>query len=164
MSELATAIGISRATLHRHFATREELILTLGHRSLANWARALQTAGIAEAAEGGDPERIGAALHHLIEELVADAEDYGFALTDHQMERIPELVERVEALSGIEEGFYAAAQRAGVLRADMPVRWIGCAMFGLLIAVRDTLRRGDIARNDAVRLVRESFLAGHAQR
>ena len=58
----------------------------------------------------------------------------------------------------------AAAQEAGVLRRDLPLRWFGHVTYGLLVAAREAVRIGDIARRDAGQLVLSSLLAGVATR
>lgn len=160
MGQLAEAIGISRATLHRHFASRDALVRALGQRACDHWERSQLAAGIAAAAESGDAERLGTALRVLLRGLVDDAEEYGFALTDHFMARMPDLIARSDELEDREVAFYAAAQRAGVLRADLPARWVSNAIYGLLIAARDSLRHGDVARRDVEHLVLTTFLRG----
>lgn len=160
MARLAEAIGTSRATLHRHFASREDLIHTLGERSLDSWEAAQKEAGLAEAAASGDRERIIEALHTVMRLFVIDADQYGFALTDYFMAEMPDLVARANELEEREVTFYAAAQRAGVLRPDLPVRWIAFTVYGLLVAARDSLRYGNVARRDLDQLVLETFLNG----
>lgn len=160
MARLAEAIGTSRATLHRHFASREALIHALGVRSLDKWEASQNEAGMAAAADSGDPERIAATLSEMMRLFTADADEYGFALTDHFLAAMPDLVARADELEEREVAFYEAAQRAGVLRADLPVRWISNAVLGILIAARDSLRRGDIARRDVPGLVLSTFLHG----
>ncbi|MFG2005624.1 TetR/AcrR family transcriptional regulator [Spirillospora sp. NPDC048911] len=164
MARLAEAIGTSRATLHRHFASREILIHTLGTRSLDRWEESQREAGLAEAAASGDAERIAAALRTVMRLFVADADEYGFALTDHFMAQMPDLVARADELEEREIVFYTAAQRAGVLRPDLPVRWISYTVYGLLVAARDSLRYGNVARRDLDQLVLETFLNGNAAR
>ncbi|MFI0450932.1 TetR/AcrR family transcriptional regulator [Actinomadura sp. 6N118] len=160
MARLAEAIGTSRATLHRHFASREDLIHVLGERSLDSWEAAQNEARMAEAAASGDPEQIIAALRTLMRLFVIDADQYGFALTDYFIAEMPDLVARANELEEREVAFYAAAQRAGVLRSDLPVRWIGFTVYGLLVAARDSLRYGNVARRDLDQLVLETFLNG----
>jgi hypothetical protein len=76
----------------------------------------------------------------------------------------PELVARADGLFEREIEFYAAAQAAGVLRADVPPRWIGHSMYGQLVAARDALREGGIARRDVDALVLSTFLTGSGPR
>ncbi|MEV0612909.1 TetR/AcrR family transcriptional regulator [Nonomuraea sp. NPDC050404] len=164
MAQLAEAVGISRATLNRHFTSRDDLTLALGRRANEQWAQAQVDSGLLEATASGDPEAIKAALHALLAGLADVADEYGFSLTDHALDDHPELRQRTDELEEREVDFYAAAQRAGLLRADLPARWISNLVFGLLVAVRESLSRGDIARRDASRLVFTTFMHGAAVR
>ncbi|MEU0567980.1 TetR/AcrR family transcriptional regulator [Nonomuraea sp. NPDC005983] len=163
MAELAEAVGVSRATLHRHFTSREELMVALGQRAYDQWERVQLAAGVTEAVSGSPPE-IERALAALLTGLIEIADEYGFGLTDHAMLLHEELGRRAEALEERELALFAAAQRAGLLRADLPVRWVSSTVYGLLVAVRESLRRGDIARRDAPRLIIETFLHGASYR
>ncbi|MFI7439754.1 TetR/AcrR family transcriptional regulator [Nonomuraea indica] len=164
MAQLAGAVGVSRATLHRHFSSREELMLALGHRALDRWQQAQEAAGVTPAAGSGDRDRIGAALTALLTRLVEVTDEYGFALTDHALAVHPDMARRSDELEEREIALYSAAQRAGLIRADLPARWVSGTVFGLCVAVREGLRRGDVARREAPRLVRESFWHGAAPR
>lgn len=160
MADIAEAGGISRATLHRHFATREALLREIGDRSLDRWEQTQEDAGMAAATESADAERIETCLRVMLRGFVADAEAFGFALTDCFMDSLPELRERTEEIFVREVAFWAAAQEAGVLRADVSPRWIGQAAYGLLVAARDALREGDVARRDLDDLFITTFLHG----
>lgn len=162
MAQIAEATGVSRATLHRHFASREELLAVLGRKALDSWERVQRRAAIEEATASADPERVTAALRDLLAGMVDDVQEYGFALTEHVMTKLPGLRERADELEERELALYLAAQRAGVLRPDLPVRWISNTSYGLIIAVRESLRRGDVARRDIERLLVETFLRGTA--
>ncbi|GAA3655485.1 TetR/AcrR family transcriptional regulator [Nonomuraea antimicrobica] len=164
MAQLAEAVGISRATLHRHFTSRDELMLALGHRAHEQWEQAQVSSGLAEATASDDPEVVGRALHTLLDRLTEVADEYGFGLTDYAMVVHPELKRRSDELEEREIAFYATAQRVGVLRADLSARWVSCTVYGLLVAVRESLRRGDVARREAPRLVLATFLNGTAPR
>lgn len=160
MAVLAAAAGVGRATLHRHFASREALLHELGTRSHDRWQQSMTEAGVDEAARSGDAEQIRAALAELLGRYLADSDDYGFALTDSYLCAAPDLTERSDALLAREVTLYAAAQAAGVLRDDVPPRWLGHAVYGLLIAAREALIQGDVPRRDLDAMVLSTFLDG----
>ncbi|WP_236668039.1 MULTISPECIES: TetR/AcrR family transcriptional regulator [unclassified Nonomuraea] len=164
MAQLAEAAGISRATLHRQFSSREELMLALGHRAHEQWEQVQESSGMLGATSSGDPALIGKALDAMLAGLIEVADAYGFGLTDYAMLVDPELMRRSDELEEREVAFYAAAQRAGLLRADLPARWISSTVYGLLVTVRESLRRGDVARRDVPRLLRSTFMHGVARR
>ncbi|MQY03990.1 TetR/AcrR family transcriptional regulator [Actinomadura macrotermitis] len=164
MGRIAEAAGVSRATLHRYYATREELLRALGEQAMDRWEQSQRSAGIEAAAASGDPAVLEEALHALMRAFTVDADEHGFALTDHFVNHLPELVRRGEELEEREIVFYAACQRAGVLRADLPARWVSNTVYGLMVTVRDSLRNGDVARRDIERLMITTFLAGTADR
>jgi AcrR family transcriptional regulator len=160
MAQLAEAAGISRATLHRHFAGRDELMLALAHRGHDQWEQAQRAAGIEAATASGDRAELEKALHTLLAGFVEIADEYAFGLTDYTLAVHADLVRRAEELEARENAFYAAAQRAGLLSDRLPVRWVAYVLYGLMVAVRDGLRRGDIARREAPKLLMDTFLHG----
>ena len=164
MAGIAEAVGISRATMHRHFDSREALLVELGTRSLDRWEQRLDEAGVEALAAEGDPVRLREALEVLVLAYVDDSDAFGFALTDHVILPNAALEERTQVLADREAVLVAAAQEAGVLRRDLPLRWFGHVTFGLLVAAREAVRIGDIARRDAGQLVLSSLLAGVATR
>ncbi|MGI5167260.1 TetR/AcrR family transcriptional regulator [Spirillospora sp. CA-253888] len=164
MAEIAEAIGISRATLHRHYASREALLRVLGERATARWEQSQDAAGIDDAAASGDPARLRAALRAMLAAFVTDADEYGFVLTEHFLADLPDLVSWADRLEEREIAFYTACQAAGVLRADLPPRWVSNTVYGFMIAVRDSLRHGDVARRDIENLLITTFLSGAGAR
>ncbi|WP_322920791.1 TetR/AcrR family transcriptional regulator [Nocardioides renjunii] len=160
MSAVAEAAGISRATLHRHVDSRESLLVELGTRSLDRWERRLDDVDVEALAAEAAPASLRASLETLVLGYVDDSDAFGFALTDQVILANAELVERTQALAGREAVLFAAAQRAGVLRTDLPLRWLGHAVYGLLVAAREAVRIGDVARRDVGHLVLSSLLTG----
>jgi AcrR family transcriptional regulator len=158
MAQIAEAAGISRATLHRHFSSRDDLVSELGWRALSRWEHAQDEAGIVEAAASTDARHLRDTLVALLVSEVAVAEEHGFALTAETMDE--RLLARLQELEERELRLVEACQRAGVLRADMPATWLSSTIYGLLVALREGLRRGEIAPRDTSRLVVESFLHG----
>jgi AcrR family transcriptional regulator len=164
MAAIAEAAGVGRATLHRHVASREALLTEIGVRSLDRWESRLDEREVATVAASGDADRIRACLEGLVDDFVADSDDFGFALTDSYMCTSPPLVERVRDLENRENELYAAAQAVGVLRSDVTARWLGHAVYGLLVAARDALAQGDVPRRDLGALVLSTFLTGAGAR
>lgn len=160
MTVVAEAAGVSRATLHRHFDSREALLVELGTRSLDQWAQRLDAVDVEAVAASGDAATIRAALEALVLGYVDDSDAFGFALTDHVILANAALEQRTHALADREAVLFAAAQASGVLRADLPLRWFGHAIYGLLVAAREAVRIGDVARRDAGHLVLSSLLTG----
>ena len=160
MGVIAESGGISRATMHRYFPTRESLLTELGTRSLDRWQQRLDAGPAEGVAATGDPVRIAAAIDELVRGYVEDAHDFGFALTDHVILADVSLRERTEHLTSREAALWAAAQGAGVLRVDLPPRWICHAVYGLLVAGREAARLGDVASRDLADLVLSTFLKG----
>ncbi|QWC85741.1 TetR/AcrR family transcriptional regulator [Nocardioidaceae bacterium] len=160
MADLASAAGISRATLHRHVDSRDALLVELGTRSLDRWEQRLDTVGVEQVAASGDADTVVAALESLVLAYVEDADDYGFALTDQVILANADLERRTQHLADRETALFRAAQAVGVLRADLPAAWMGHAVYGLLVAVREARRVGDVAPRGAGALVLETFRRG----
>ena len=160
MADLAEAAGVGRATLHRHFASREDLLRDIGTRSLDRWEQSLDAAGVAAAVGSGDRATVEAALRDVVARFVADSDDFGFALTDTFMLHDPDHKARSEQLFDREVTLYAAAQATGLLRPEVPARWIGHTVYGLLVAARDALDTGDVARRGLADLVLDTLLSG----
>ncbi|MFI6292591.1 TetR/AcrR family transcriptional regulator [Nonomuraea sp. NPDC050790] len=161
MAEIAQAAGISRATLHRHFSTRADLQYELATRALDAWAKTHATVGLADALRADlDAEALRRVIDELLTGHLAHADEHGFALTDHTMDGRQDLERRAGELEALEVDLFAAAQRAGVLRADLPPRWVSNIVYGLLVAVRESMRRGDVARRDVPTLFLETFYRG----
>jgi AcrR family transcriptional regulator len=162
MADIATAAGISRATLHRHFSGRDDLLVEIGSRSLDRMEERLAAAHAAEVASSGDPERIRQTIITLLRQYNDDSDDFGFALTDHFVNSDPDLQSRMNQLMEQEVVLFTAGQAAGVLRSDVSPRWLSAAAYGLLVAAREALRNGDVPRRDLSTLVSTFFLDGAA--
>lgn len=160
MGAIAESGGISRATMHRYFPTRESLLTELGTRSLDRWQERLDTGSAEQVAATSDRDLIAAAIADLVRGYVEDAHDFGFALTDHVILTDSSLRERTEVLASREASLWAAGQRIGLLRDDVPPRWICHAVYGLLVAGREASRLGDVAPRDLADLVLSTFSTG----
>ena len=85
MAEIASAAGIGRATLHRHFASRDALLAEIADRSLGRWEMRLDAAEVEAVGGLGDDVggQIGGAQRHG---------QHGLHGTDSDKERLRRIV------------------------------------------------------------------------
>ncbi|WP_344009845.1 TetR/AcrR family transcriptional regulator [Streptomyces thermospinosisporus] len=153
MDEVAKAAGISRATLHRHFAGRDALV------------RALEALGIAEceaALEAARPEEGPAedAVRRLVAAIEPQAGLLAFLYTENQLFEGEEqnagwarIDERIAAL-------FRRGQESGEFRIDLTPAWLTEALYGLLASAAWAVAEGRVAPKDFTRMVVELLLGG----
>ncbi|MGE4428192.1 MAG: TetR/AcrR family transcriptional regulator, partial [Solirubrobacteraceae bacterium] len=91
MAQIAEAAGVGRATLHRHFASREVLLHEIGVHALDRWEASLRASGVVVATGGDDADVHRTALRAMVERYVGDTETFSFALTSPELEAHPDL-------------------------------------------------------------------------
>ncbi len=151
MGEIATAAGLGRATLYRHFPTREALIAGM----LEEAYDAIDAIISRHRAEPAQHDFV-----RLVEELVDVGERYRIVLasaTDAQRREetrrrfelpLRELVER--------------AQASGELDPDVPALWIGVALGGMLDAAFRAHAEGRVTVAESKRIAVRTLLRGFA--
>lgn len=160
MSKIAQGCGVSRATLNRRYAGREDLIVQLGREGLDHWAGAIDESRVEQRAVQAEGPKFLAALRTLVDSYVEQADSHGFTLTESFYEQVPDMAERAKALSARETAVMRAGQELGVLTTRVPAIWLGWSLFGSMVAVRDALRHQEIAVHGAADLVWDSFMNG----
>ncbi|WP_340562982.1 TetR/AcrR family transcriptional regulator [Streptomyces sp. GSL17-111] len=157
MDEIARSAGISRATLHRHFAGREALIVALGDLGIRQIEERLDAARIDE----GDPAD---ALRRLIDEATPVAGFLAFLYGENQLYE-SDLMDagwaRVDARVG---ALLRRGREEGVLRGDLSTAWLVDALFALVAASGWSVQDGRLAPKDASRVVAELLLGGALER
>lgn len=153
MDDIAKAAGISRATLHRHFAGREALVRALEKLGLRHLDAALDAARTQE----GDAAD---AVRRLITETEPLAGFLGFLVTENQLfepgEQHPgwtRIDERISAL-------FQRGQREGAFRIDLSPAWLTEALYALITASAWAVQDGRVAARDSVRMTAELLLGG----
>ncbi|MBD3931620.1 TetR/AcrR family transcriptional regulator [Streptomyces chumphonensis] len=157
MDEIARSAGISRATLHRHFAGREALVAALGELGIRQIEEGLDAARIDE----GDPAE---ALRRLIDEATAVAGFLAFLYGENELYESDPMVAgwaRVDARVG---ALLKRGREEGVLRGDLSTAWLVDALFALVAASGWSVQDGRLARRDASRVVAELLLGGALER
>ncbi|MGX1121728.1 TetR/AcrR family transcriptional repressor of mexCD-oprJ operon [Streptomyces ambofaciens] len=157
MDEVARAAGLSRATLHRHFAGRDALV------------RALETLGIAEceaalAAARTDEGPAAEAVRRLIRAMEPSAGLLAFLYTENQLF---EGEEQNEGWARIDAGLtelFRRGQESGEFRIDLTPVWLTEALYGLLASGAWAVAEGRVARNDFTHMIAELLLGGALRR
>ncbi|UGY90441.1 TetR/AcrR family transcriptional regulator [Streptomyces gobiensis] len=157
MDEIAKAAGISRATLHRHFAGRDALVLALGALGIEQIEEGLATARIDE----GEPED---AVRRLVAEAMPVAGFLAFLYGENQLyesDRMDEGWQRVDAKVS---GLFRRGQQQGVFRPELAPSWLTEALYALIAASAWTVQDGRMAPKDAPHMVAELLLGGALRR
>ncbi|MGD9484210.1 helix-turn-helix domain-containing protein [Streptomyces sp. TRM70308] len=157
MDDIARAAGISRATLHRHFAGREALVFALAELAARQIEDGLDAARIEE----GDPAQ---ALRRLVAQATPVAGFLAFLYGENQLYEpgTPDpgwarIEERVGAL--IRRG-----QEQGAFRRDLSAHWLTDALYALVVASGWSVQDGRMAPREAPRMVAEVLLGGVLER
>ncbi|WP_444939182.1 TetR/AcrR family transcriptional regulator [Microbulbifer sp. JMSA002] len=119
LKEVAAIAGVGRATLYRHFETREELILVIARECFMLTSQALEPIHT-------DPQLSAREkIHQGVVALMPLADSYHFLLSLWNIaENDPEVLayygQQMEDLSAL----IRQAQGDGDIRKDLPVEWI----------------------------------------
>ncbi|MBC2866769.1 TetR/AcrR family transcriptional regulator [Streptomyces mexicanus] len=153
MDEVAKAAGISRATLHRHFAGRDALVRALEDLGIAECERALEAARL-------DEGPAAQAVHRLIRAIEPAAGLLAFLYTENQLFEGEEqnagwarIDERLTAL-------FRRGQASGEFRIDLTPAWLTEALYGLLASGAWAVTEGRVARKDFTYMIAELLLGG----
>ena len=153
LAEIAEKAGVGRATLHRHFATREALIKALALESL----RRMDAVTAPLSPESLDA---GTFFYKLLEALLPLGDRYHFlggepgafadpeikAITDRQLAEMGELIEWLKA--------------EGEIAPEIPTAWAAAVIDAQIYAAWTAVRDGLIARRDAPDLLFRTLLNG----
>ncbi|MGW7515489.1 TetR/AcrR family transcriptional regulator [Streptomyces sp. NPDC054796] len=151
--EIARAAGISRATLHRLFASRDTLVRALEELGIRRLTAVLDAARIEE----GDPEE---AVRRLVAEAEPVAGFLAFLVTENQLFEPGELNEgwvRVDERVG---ALFRRGQEQGVFRIDLTTAWLTEALYALVTASAWAVQDGRVAARDSSRMATELLLGG----
>lgn len=157
MDEVARAAGISRATLHRHFAGRDALV------------RALETLGIEECESALDAARLDdgtaqEALRRFVSEIEPAAGLLAFLYTENQLFEGEEQNEGWARIDARIAALFRRGRASGEFRIDLAPAWLTEALFGLMASGAWAVAEGRLARKDFTYMVVELVLGGALRR
>ncbi|MEU4467303.1 helix-turn-helix domain-containing protein [Streptomyces sp. NPDC024017] len=157
MDEVAKAAGISRATLHRHFAGRDALV------------RALESLGIAECEAALDAARLdeGAAseaVRRLVGAIEPAAGLLAFLYSENQLFEGEELNAGWTLIDDRISALFRRGQLSGEFRIDLTPAWLTEALYGLLASGAWIVQSGKGAPKDFQHMIVELLLGGALRR
>jgi AcrR family transcriptional regulator len=151
MNTIADGAGLGRATLYRHFPTREDLIAALRQRARERGRAAM----LAARPEEGDPmealERIVAALS----EVVTDNRVLFRVIRDGK----PSHADSQKYFAPVAE-IFERAQRDGVIDQNVTAAWLTTVTRGLLRLATDEVEAGRLRRADVPALIVRQLIDG----
>lgn len=157
LQEIARAAGVSRATLYRFAATREQLLNMVQAHTLEVMTRILDDADL-------DSQPPLDALRKLITGFLAEREFCVFMISQFEpyIKRSTKNPYPDECLIYEQrlDAFFERGQRTGVFRPDVLGRWLTDLFFGFIYMLCESEYRGRIARADMPRLFEDMFLNG----
>jgi AcrR family transcriptional regulator len=155
MERVATAAGVGRATVYRHFASREHLVRAILDRALQDARDAVVGS---RPDEGSAFDALGRAVTALLK--VADRYRLVRSIAPHD----EELRRRAEEVGAPLTAIFERGQRDGEFRRDVSARWAAGALGALLQAITVALIDGEVRERDASALVVTTLVDGFTNR
>lgn len=150
MAEVAKRVGMSRATLHRHFSTREQLIFEVG-----SFAQVHLTAAMPEPA-GNALDRLEALIHYW----TSEPELYRFlCVTSDVVVKARWIEQRRSCVDLVRAG-----QQEGSIRIDLMAEWIVEALDALICSAVKGVAEGVLPRQALGEKVSQLLLCGVSSR
>lgn len=152
LAEVAEAAGIGRTTLHKHYATRDDLLLAVGHRAIDLWEQAVAGAGGSDDPDGG--------LRALVAAMIPIGPQLAFLWRTPAFDHLGELGERWLAGQARCLAVLNRAQDLGWLAVGIPDWWLLQTFYSIIYVAAESVRAGQLAALDAPGLALGTFLHG----
>jgi AcrR family transcriptional regulator len=155
LAEVAAAAETHRATLHRHFPGRSDLVDAAVRRAAAELVSATEAAAV----DQGPPLD---ALRRVAAGYLAIGDRIRFLFEDPAIAGHPAVAELVAA-DGPVLGLIRRAQDEGVVDPGLPAGWIERSLWALVFTASEAIDDGLLAAHDApevLRLTLERGIAG----
>ncbi len=152
LAEVAQAAGIGRTTLHKHYATRDDLLRAVGHRAIDLWEQAVAGVDDRDDPDGG--------LRALVAAMIPIGPQMGFLWRTPAFDHISELGERWLAVETRCLAVVKRAQDLGSLAAGVPDWWLLQALYSIVYVAAESVVLGKLAPLDAPGLALGTFLHG----
>jgi len=151
VADVAAAAGVGRATLYRHFPTRESLLEAIRHQGLSDGQAAVESCRIEE---GPAPD----ALSRLLCAWLELGDRYRVVIANPSQPDNYEARAREERLGEAIVRLIVRGQATGEFSPDVPPLWGASAVGAVLVAAIRGVGEGRIPREDAHSLLIKAAL------
>lgn len=151
--EIATAVGVSRATLHRHFSGRVALMTALEELAIAEMREVLKTVRLDE----------GTATDALRRLVTASEPVSPYLALMYSQSQGPDLDATIEIWDEVDSAItelFLRGQREGEFRPELTAAWLTEAFYSLIAGTAWSIRAGRAAARDFDRLIIDLLLNG----
>lgn len=152
LAEVAEAAGIGRTTLHKHYATREDLLLAVGNRAIDLFEAVLGGIAGTEDPDGG--------LSAMITALIPIGPQLAFLVRTPAPDHVKEIDVRWDEVQGATMAVLARARTRGVVATGIPDWWLLATFFSLVYVAAESVHSGRLAPLDAPSFALRTFLHG----
>lgn len=154
MAELAQSAGLSRATLHRRFPSREQLLAGIAEQAAVAAERAVTDA---QATTG--PARD--ACVRLVTALVPLGARFAFLLREGAwLDERPAVAPGVAAVTSAINDVIHRGRRAAEFRVDMPASFQARLVLAAVLAAWEAVQAGELGRKEAPGATVAALLTG----
>ena len=152
LAEVAAAAGIGRTTLHKHYATRDDLLCAVGHRAIDLLEQAISQVTGTDDADGG--------LRATVAAMIPIGPQLAFLWRTPAFDHIAELEQRWKAAETRNLAVLKRAQDRGLLTASVPDWWLLQTFYSIIYVAAESVGAGKLAPLDAPGLALRTFLHG----
>ena len=152
LAEVAERAGVGRATLHRLFSSREDLVRTLAQRAVSEMDEAAEAAA-------RDVESYGEALRRTLGAIIPLGNRYSF-LSREPLEDDPTIAAEFERQMAQVHEAVEGAKREGVFDATVPTSWIVQTYDHLIYAAWESVHAGSATPDQAAELAWRTITSG----
>lgn len=165
LREIAALLRIQKASLYYHIAGKEDLLYEICSTSLRQIRRDVEAA----IQQVDDPlERTRVLVRAHIESMLRDQEQHTVTLSEMRAlseERLAQVISLRDAYEDLVRSVLEHAQGAGVLRQDIPVKYLSLHLLGMMNRVEVWYRpKGSLTPAQIGELLGSIFLSGAAAR
>jgi AcrR family transcriptional regulator len=150
LAEVAEAAGIGRTTLHKHYATRDDLLRAVALRVIEQWNEAVAQV----------EDTPGAGLRELAAALVQIGPQLAFLWRTPDLDHVTEVHGRWKEAENRALSILLRAQADGVLNPRTPDWWLLQTFYSLVYVAAESVHSGHLASRDAPDLALTTFLHG----
>ncbi|MGI9373064.1 MAG: TetR/AcrR family transcriptional regulator [Hyphomicrobiales bacterium] len=152
LGDVAKRAGVGRATLHRHFSSREALMVALAHTAVAELNAAVEAAT-------KDAQSHTDGLRRALTAIIPLAERQWF-LTHEQLEHDPEIAAAYDADMKELEAEISAAKAEGAFDPELTDRWIAITYENLIYSAWTLVRDGEATPSQAADMAWRTLTRG----